>query len=719
MINSMVFPAPEPSYTMDEFLGELLHIPRGATGTFSVGMFVEATTKTPFNRFLVIYAHPNAVDLGMMESEYRAYARALGVNVLAFEFRGYGLCGGRAGEEELNFDAECAYQFAQSELHFRPSQIILMGRSIGTGCMVQLAYSVAVEEPSGEQPAMLFLESPFTSIKDCVKSMVGAYAGGGIGGFFSTMVAARFPSIDLIGSVLCPLLVIHGKQDAIVAYEQGQQLVQVASKRVDKVKGGLIPSELVTLSCGHNDLPINASLRALGEFLQKHVVRQGQEEDKQSHVPRPWYLCQSSVFVTHVANVVQPENIAFRQCSPSFDQLKSRLLISRAVTVSCLAFIRVVRQLWRALNRQIAESTTEAASSVLDKLQKATGSPSSPTQVASMLAEEGRRVRSLPTADQFIQHCLVLFGTPLGIYAPATNEPMDLVAFGFVKGMKTAAEESKSGLMCYCDVVADRLQRFNRGQELAPEEASLLPFPLCPLWMHLPTPALLTLIQKCVFDGLPKPTTTAAILPEEPSAPQPTHLKRDLVDSLQMEVQRFFILLSDEDWNSVQKVLTSACEAPKLWLPTYLSDEAKNAMETAFSAAATKKVTFEEARAVVPPTYAVTGKGESVPWDYGQLVYSQHMAGALINEELSILAAARASNDNEGSPKLFEHKLAYGSVLLRGAEKFRSGAGGESSCMVHVSAMPEVKKKKAALTPVQRAASKARSRKEDNDCIVA
>jgi hypothetical protein len=76
------------------------------------------------------------------------------------------------------------------------SSIILFGRSIGSGPATLLA--------SKRKPCALLLMSPFTSIKDVAKNILGYMA------FLSGVVYERFKNLENIKNVRCPVFFLHG-----------------------------------------------------------------------------------------------------------------------------------------------------------------------------------------------------------------------------------------------------------------------------------------------------------------------------------------------------------------------------------------------------------------------------------------------------------------------------------------------------------------------------
>jgi hypothetical protein len=64
-------------------------------------------------------------------------------------------------------DAEIVYDFINQVLNISENNIILLGRSIGTGPVTYLGRE--------RNPGAIILISPFTSIKDVAKNMVGEF----------------------------------------------------------------------------------------------------------------------------------------------------------------------------------------------------------------------------------------------------------------------------------------------------------------------------------------------------------------------------------------------------------------------------------------------------------------------------------------------------------------------------------------------------------------
>ncbi len=113
---------------------------------------------------------------------------------MAVEYPGYGVYKGKSNEERILQDAESVYNFCIQETRLRPKDIIVIGRSIGSGPATYLA--------SKHKVAALVLISAFTSIQAAVKSVAGRV--------IKKLVKERFKNIELIKKVTSPTFLLHG-----------------------------------------------------------------------------------------------------------------------------------------------------------------------------------------------------------------------------------------------------------------------------------------------------------------------------------------------------------------------------------------------------------------------------------------------------------------------------------------------------------------------------
>ena len=180
------------------------------------------------------------------------------MNALLVEYPGYGIYKGTTNSEEILKDAEIVFDYLVGEFGINPKNIILIGRSIGTGAATHLA--------SCRNAGGLILISGCTSVKAAVKDYAGRLAK-----FF---ISERFENIEKIKNVNCPILLIHGLLDKLIPYKQSVELRS-------KVKESVYCELFLSLSMTHNEFDIESDLcKPMLNFLKrgKIIVKNGKED---------------------------------------------------------------------------------------------------------------------------------------------------------------------------------------------------------------------------------------------------------------------------------------------------------------------------------------------------------------------------------------------------------------------------------------------------------
>ena len=153
-------------------------------------------------------------------------ARRWGMSVVLVEYPGYGGAPGSPSEASITKAVLALYDWAAGNQRIDSSRIVPYGRSLGGGAAVRLA----VERPV----AGLILESSFTSVTDFASRFMAP----------SFLIRDRFDSRRTLPRYRGPLLVLHGRHDAIVPIAHGRELAS------------LVPgAQFAELECGHNDCP--------------------------------------------------------------------------------------------------------------------------------------------------------------------------------------------------------------------------------------------------------------------------------------------------------------------------------------------------------------------------------------------------------------------------------------------------------------------------------
>jgi fermentation-respiration switch protein FrsA (DUF1100 family) len=173
--------------------------------------------------------------------------RALGLSLLAFDYRGYGESGGSPSEAGLYRDADAAWRFLTDTLGVPPDRIVVFGHSLGSAVAIELATRV--------HPAGLILDGALSSV---IERAQEAYP------FVPVrwIARSRYPSIERIGRLTLPKLFLHARADEVIPFAHGRRLYQAAPP----------PKAFVPLSGGHADafeLDSAVYYGAVARFLQQ------------------------------------------------------------------------------------------------------------------------------------------------------------------------------------------------------------------------------------------------------------------------------------------------------------------------------------------------------------------------------------------------------------------------------------------------------------------
>lgn len=178
--------------------------------------------------FTLLYCHGNAGNLSH-RAEHIGELHRLGFNVLAFDYRGFGLSDGRPSEAGTYLDAEAAWDYLVGKRGIEPSAIVLYGRSLGG--------AVAIELARRHRPAALIVDATFTSLADVAAHHYRLLP-------VRLLVRHHYDSLSKIGAIQCPKLFLHGRSDGLVPFDLGRRLFDAAAppKRfVERAEGHSYP----------------------------------------------------------------------------------------------------------------------------------------------------------------------------------------------------------------------------------------------------------------------------------------------------------------------------------------------------------------------------------------------------------------------------------------------------------------------------------------------
>jgi uncharacterized protein len=129
------------------------------------GWWISAEPDSPFRQYTVVYLHGKDGNLGNTVDALAALHSA-GVNVLAFDYRGYGQSQfARPSEAHWREDTEWALQYLTGTRHIAPGQIVLDGDGLGANLALEVAAAhpdlagVILREPLADPAQIIFSDA--------------------------------------------------------------------------------------------------------------------------------------------------------------------------------------------------------------------------------------------------------------------------------------------------------------------------------------------------------------------------------------------------------------------------------------------------------------------------------------------------------------------------------------------------------------------------------
>lgn len=203
-------------------------------GTHLISWRAKATAGYP----TVLYFSGNSGTLKDRADRFKRLTDQ-GFGVVAPAYRGSSGSDGRPDEASLVADARAI------SVSLANSPLVLYGESLGAAIAIRLA-----SEGIGDA---VVLEAPFTSLAALVAARHPTEN-------LDHLITQRWDSLQSVGQLTQPLLVIHGEEDTIVPFEMGQQIYTTA--------GSVRKNFLAVGMQGHSDLWTDDVRSTLFEFVR-------------------------------------------------------------------------------------------------------------------------------------------------------------------------------------------------------------------------------------------------------------------------------------------------------------------------------------------------------------------------------------------------------------------------------------------------------------------
>jgi fermentation-respiration switch protein FrsA (DUF1100 family) len=198
---------------------------------------------------IVIVLHGNAGNITSRRNIAAALADR-GLDVLLFDYRGYGASTGSPTEDGLYRDAEAAYRYVLDQAGTAPERVVLISHSLGTA----VATHLAAQAPLGG----VVLVAPFTSLPGAARARAPL-----LPPFLLPRRENRFDSLTRIQQVRAPILMVAAGQDNLIPEQDAHALFDAASE----------PKQWLSIEgAGHNNVLSHTAFwrtleRSLGAWL--------------------------------------------------------------------------------------------------------------------------------------------------------------------------------------------------------------------------------------------------------------------------------------------------------------------------------------------------------------------------------------------------------------------------------------------------------------------
>ena len=175
---------------------------------------------------VILWSHGNAANSYERSEYFYELTKCLNVNVMAYDYQGYGLSEGYYGENNCYDDIESIINYIKEN---RGWEIYLVGHSLGTGVVIDYL-------SKNEWKNNVVLISPYKSILSIKLNRLADYL------YYVDM----FNNKDKLKHINCPIKIIHGNCDELINIKHGQELY-------NKLSNKSLPPLWIE-NCGHDDI---------------------------------------------------------------------------------------------------------------------------------------------------------------------------------------------------------------------------------------------------------------------------------------------------------------------------------------------------------------------------------------------------------------------------------------------------------------------------------
>lgn len=227
--------------------GKKIEIPIANGGHLSAFYFPR-----PSAPYTVLISHGQ----GQMETQIGLAHAALSsnLNVLIYDYQGYGESTGKASTANMQSDGIAAFDFLVNKKGLKQNQIIDMGSSLGTGIAANLALK--------RNCAAVLLVAPYASLSQAACENIG---------YFKLYPPNLFPQPDLTCLPLMassdpkPVVIIHGALDQRIPVTHSRKLA--ATYKLNHPQNSQALHYVELPKCNHGDITLNTITEELNHIV--------------------------------------------------------------------------------------------------------------------------------------------------------------------------------------------------------------------------------------------------------------------------------------------------------------------------------------------------------------------------------------------------------------------------------------------------------------------
>src|SRR5262245_6597004 len=154
-------------------------------------------------RAVLLYCHGNGDCVGYLAPYLKELHEKHKLTVFTFDYRGYGKSQGSPNETGILADGHAAQSWLAQRMGLKPSDIVLMGRSLGGGVAVDLAVKNGARG--------LILQNTPTSMPDAAAHLYSFVP-------VHLLMKNRYDSLSKINRYTGPVLMSHATADTLVPF---------------------------------------------------------------------------------------------------------------------------------------------------------------------------------------------------------------------------------------------------------------------------------------------------------------------------------------------------------------------------------------------------------------------------------------------------------------------------------------------------------------------